>query len=1089
MESLEIHSKSFLIKWVNAPSNSTISWKVKPTKRSVNFGLCRHSGDSTTSLTSIGDGSRRSTSSASGVTFEEKLANSGLDKVAWHGRCEPGELLEGNYYVADHAGGMYALVFDNMFSKTTAKRVLFSQHIEQLGFNFSETSSIVTGSTLNSSAPQTPQTPSNGSLTPSMGTVPVGGGQGRSGSVSTVMSRRLSIYANPSAAAAAIAAASASASVSGSSSAPAGSVSGTDSSAQSIHTVGPSANGSFVNGKIANSSTGAPPLPLEQLSNNSNSNINIGQSNISNGNGNGHDNGRRRSSHTASSAQTPQTSHRVESDLAGFTNPAASSSGHSNSHPRPTWVSTDRYMSGTILKKRRKKLQGYGRRYFVLDRKYQLLNYYLHERSSLLRGSMPIKLCDISAIESTREIVIDSGMEVWSLKAESNYDWKAWVSELDAISRSSDSPYTTTNTASTGGMSSGGLVPTHLATDETTWNTITSLVKKLESSSDLAQALVHSPSSTGAIPQLQRRPSFWKRKSSVKSTTPSSSTPVASTAATSSSEDLSTTLNNNNNNSNPSSPDLAPQPNVQQPDPRIQELSTQLSSLVAEFQLLLAKQNNLASATSAGSTSAPLTVSGAATPSRRSMDVTSIFSADDQFFDASETFGGGVHYVDYNDSDYEGEDEIYDDADSEEEAEKGNITADTSSIRRDRRSLIAESSIVDDEVSRDLYPLPLEKVPRRRDIIEAKSSPPSMLGLLRKNVGKDLSTITMPVSCNEPLTILQKLSEIVEYSELLDRAAASINEEERALLVATFAVSYVASQRSKERALRKPFNPLLGETFELVREDKGFRLLAEKVSHRPPIMAIQVESADWTLQYTAQPHQKYWGKSIELTDSGPVRIRFHKNGDVFEYLQPSTFLRNIIAGTKYVEPVGSVTVESSRGGTAVIEYKAGGMFSGTSEEVSIKAFDASGNLWPVSYEGKWTDHITSTGNGKEIIWKVGNLVPKAQKKYGFTEFAASLNEITSIEDGHSAPTDSRLRPDQRCYEEGAIDKAETLKLDLEEKQRQRRKIMEEKGIEWEPTFFDKPASSDPQYFTLKSGDSSYWSRRKAHNWEGLTKLW
>lgn len=35
--------------------------------------------------------------------------------------------------------------------------------------------------------------------------------------------------------------------------------------------------------------------------------------------------------------------------------------------------------------------------------------------------------------------------------------------------------------------------------------------------------------------------------------------------------------------------------------------------------------------------------------------------------------------------------------------------------------------------------------------------------------------------------------------------------------------------------LKKPFNPMLGETYELVTED--YRLFAEQVSHHPPISA------------------------------------------------------------------------------------------------------------------------------------------------------------------------------------------------------------------------------------------------------------
>ena len=47
------------------------------------------------------------------------------------------------------------------------------------------------------------------------------------------------------------------------------------------------------------------------------------------------------------------------------------------------------------------------------------------------------------------------------------------------------------------------------------------------------------------------------------------------------------------------------------------------------------------------------------------------------------------------------------------------------------------------------------------------------------------------------------------------------------MYVAAFAVSAYAS--SYFRAGSKPFNPVLGETYECIREDKGFRFFSEQV--------------------------------------------------------------------------------------------------------------------------------------------------------------------------------------------------------------------------------------------------------------------
>jgi hypothetical protein len=63
--------------------------------------------------------------------------------------------------------------------------------------------------------------------------------------------------------------------------------------------------------------------------------------------------------------------------------------------------------------------------------------------------------------------------------------------------------------------------------------------------------------------------------------------------------------------------------------------------------------------------------------------------------------------------------------------------------------------------------------------------------------------------------------------------------------VKAFSVSCYAA--TKNRAARKPFMPLLGETYEIVRKDLGFRFVAEKVAHRPhTIIACHADSSAYT---------------------------------------------------------------------------------------------------------------------------------------------------------------------------------------------------------------------------------------------------
>lgn len=62
------------------------------------------------------------------------------------------------------------------------------------------------------------------------------------------------------------------------------------------------------------------------------------------------------------------------------------------------------------------------------------------------------------------------------------------------------------------------------------------------------------------------------------------------------------------------------------------------------------------------------------------------------------------------------------------------------------------------------------------------------------------------------------------------------------MYIAAFAVSAYAS--SYYRAGSKPFNPVLGETYECIREDKGFQFFAEQV-----LYAAAIRIATW---YTAE---------------------------------------------------------------------------------------------------------------------------------------------------------------------------------------------------------------------------------------------
>ena len=356
-------------------------------------------------------------------------------------------------------------------------------------------------------------------------------------------------------------------------------------------------------------------------------------------------------------------------------------------------------------------------------------------------------------------------------------------------------------------------------------------------------------------------------------------------------------------------------------------------------------------------------------------------------------------------------------------------------------------------------------------------------------MGKDLSTISMPVSANEPLSLLQRAAEQLEYSQLADSADNCTDVHERLMYVTAFAVSSLSNARVKERSIRKPFNPMLGETYELVREDRGFRFIAEKVSHRPVQLALHAESSHWTFTQSPLPSQKFWGKSSEIITEGKARLVLHSTGECYSWSAATCFLRNIIAGEKYVEPVGTMTIfNETSGAKAVVSFKAKGMFSGRSEEVEVQTIDAHGQELSMGLNGTWTNALQLKEPGKlgrSTIWTAGHLVDNAPKHYGMPVFAAELNEITEIESGKLPPTDSRLRPDQHALEQGDHDQAEHLKNQLEEGQRARRREMESNDETWKARWFSKVDLGDEVVWKLKTGKEGYWDERARGEWTGV----
>ncbi|XP_026552792.1 oxysterol-binding protein-related protein 6 isoform X6 [Pseudonaja textilis] len=365
----------------------------------------------------------------------------------------------------------------------------------------------------------------------------------------------------------------------------------------------------------------------------------------------------------------------------------------------------------------------------------------------------------------------------------------------------------------------------------------------------------------------------------------------------------------------------------------------------------------------------------------------------------------------------------------------------------------------------------------------------NLWNILRNNIGKDLSKVSMPVELNEPLNTLQHLCEELEYSELLDKAAETDDPYERMVLIAAFATSGYAS--TYYRAGSKPFNPLLGETYECIREDKGFRFFSEQVSHHPPISACHCESKNFVFWQDIRWKNKFWGKSMEILPIGTLNVTLPKYGDCYVWNKVTTCIHNILSGRRWIEHYGEITIRNTKSSVCIckLTFIKVNYWNSNVNEVQGVVMDQEGKVVHRLF-GKWHEGLyCGIAPSAKCIWRPGSMPTNYEHYYGFTRFAIELNELDPALKDLLPKTDARFRPDQRHLEDGNLEAAAAEKQRIEELQRCRRRYLEENNMEHVPKFFKKVIEANQREAWVSN--DTYWELRKdpGFNKVETLKLW
>ncbi|CCF49663.1 hypothetical protein NDA11_002779 [Ustilago hordei] len=379
----------------------------------------------------------------------------------------------------------------------------------------------------------------------------------------------------------------------------------------------------------------------------------------------------------------------------------------------------------------------------------------------------------------------------------------------------------------------------------------------------------------------------------------------------------------------------------------------------------------------------------------------------------------------------------------------------------------------------------------------------SLWAILKNNIGKDLTKISFPVSFNEPTSMLQRMAEDMEFSECLDAASMQEDSTKRIAFVAAFAMSNYSSTIGR---IAKPFNPLLGETFEYMRPDKKYRYVSEQVSHHPPISACFAQSPTWEYMGCVDAKSKFLGRTFEIRPTGVAHVNLKvprswvkadkelkiapmlSDDHVLEHYswnKVTTSVSGFIVGSPTIDHFGDMEVTNqATGDRCVLTFKPRGWRGKDAYEIRGSVYDAQGNMrWDIA--GRWNSQLVArkcgAGSGDLnpdqsvdapdgqiavaqplaeylLLWRNSD---KPTTPFNLTPFAITLNSCPDDLRPWLAPTDCRLRPDLSAFESGKFDQANDLKQKLEDFQRETRRKRETGELPpHEPRWFKRTMDHD-----------------------------
>ncbi|XP_037292256.1 oxysterol-binding protein-related protein 8 isoform X2 [Manduca sexta] len=239
----------------------------------------------------------------------------------------------------------------------------------------------------------------------------------------------------------------------------------------------------------------------------------------------------------------------------------------------------------------------------------------------------------------------------------------------------------------------------------------------------------------------------------------------------------------------------------------------------------------------------------------------------------------------------------------------------------------------------------------------------SLLWFLLKQVrpGMDLSKVVLPTFILEPRSFLDKLSDNYYHADILAQAQTMEDPYQRFKCVLRW---YLSGLYRKPKGLKKPYNPVLGETFRCCwkhrQTDTYTYYVAEQVSHHPPISAFYVSNRKegYVIEGSLLARSKFYGNSTSAILEGCARVHLLGWGETYVTTAPYAHCKGIVIGTLSMELGGKVHIMcADTGYHADVEFKLRSFLGSSDQTNAISGRIKKGKDTIATVDGYWDGKI------------------------------------------------------------------------------------------------------------------------------------